>query len=128
MRRSSVKDKLLQMKAKTEQSVRAGQGSGDILGHDDHKLEPGKVKETEFAFQIADRFVSIQETESGYDYSIMNMDYKKIEGGVYENTGVDIQEIANDIVDNLRDDLFSNGVGGSIGDDDEMIPDRKSVV
>jgi predicted nucleotidyltransferase len=52
----------------------------------------------------------------------MNMDYKEIEGGVYENTGADIQEIADDIVDDLREDWFENGAGGSISDDDEIIP------
>ena len=40
---------------------------------------------------------------------------------MYEKTGVDIQEIADDIVDDLREDPFDNGVKGSIGDD-EMIP------
>lgn len=39
-------------------------------------------RETELAFQIADRFISIQETEGGYDYSIMGTDYKEIDGGV----------------------------------------------
>ena len=99
--------------------------SKNTLGHTDQKreqTEPKKAKETKFAFQIADRFVSIQETESGYDYSIMDMDYKEVEGGVYENTGVDIQVIADDIVDDLREDRFENGAGGSISDDDEIIP------
>ena len=99
--------------------------SKNTLGHTDQKreqTEPKKAKETKFAFQIADRFVSIQETESGYDYSIMDMDYKEIEGGVYENTGADVQEIADDIVDDLREDWFENGAGGSISDDDEIIP------
>jgi len=99
--------------------------SGDTFGHSDQKQEqsePEKAEETELAFQIADRFVSIQETESGYDYSIMDMDYKEVEGGVYENTGVDIQVIADDIVDDLREDWFENGAGGSISDDDEIIP------
>jgi len=41
---------------------------------------------------------------------------------VYENTGADIQEIADDIVDDLREDWFENGAGGSISDDDEIIP------
>lgn len=89
--------------------------SKNTLGHTDQKreqTEPKKAKETKFAFQIADRFVSIQETESGYDYSIMDMDYKEVEGGVYENTGVDIQVIADDIVDDLREDRFENGAGG----------------
>ena len=41
---------------------------------------------------------------------------------MYENTGADIQEIADDIVDDLREDWFENGAGGSISDDDEIIP------
>ena len=101
------------------------ENNGDTLGQSDQKrvqAEQGKAEEKDIAFQIADRYISIQETEGGYNYSIMNMDYKEIESGVYEKTGVDIQEIADDIVDDLREDPFDNGVKGSIGDDDEMIP------
>lgn len=43
-------------------------------------------QETELAFQIADRYISIQETEGGYDYSIMGADYKEIDGGVYDKS------------------------------------------
>ena len=117
-----------QVLAEMKQSL---EGFQDTSGHNvnpsamqkDLKLEtePEKAAETELAFQIADRFISIQETDGGYDYSIMNMDYKEIESGVYEKTGVDIQEIADDIVDDLREDPFDNGVKGSIGDD-ELIP------
>lgn len=34
-------------------------------------------KETALAFQIADRFISIQETEGGYDYSIMGQTIRR---------------------------------------------------
>ncbi|RKJ63615.1 YodL domain-containing protein [Roseburia sp. 1XD42-69] len=110
-----------QVLAEMKQSL---EGFQDTSGHNVQKLEtePRKAAETELAFQIADRFISIQETDSGYDYSIMNMDYKEIESGVYEKTGVNIQEIADDIVDDLREVPFDNGVKGSIGDDDELIP------
>ena len=100
------------------------ENNDDTLGQSDQKrvqAEQGKAEEKDIAFQIADLYISIQETEGGYNYSIMNMDYKEIESGVYEKTGVDIQEIADDIVDDLREDPFDNGVKGSIGDD-EMIP------
>ena len=53
--------------------------SGDTFGHSDQKQEqtdPEKAGEKELAFQIADRYIRIQETEGGYDYSIMGMDYK----------------------------------------------------
>ena len=39
-------------------------------------------------FQIADRFISIQEVDGGYDYSIMGVEYKEIDGGVYDNPEV----------------------------------------
>ena len=48
-------------------------------------------KETELAFQIADRFISIQEVDGGYDYSIMGADYKEIDGGMYDNSDVSIR-------------------------------------
>ena len=79
-------------------------------------------QETELAFQIADRYISIQETEGGYDYSIMGMDYKEIDGGVYDNPDVSIREALNDILEDLRDNPFDNGARGNIRDSDELIP------
>ena len=79
-------------------------------------------QEKELAFQIADRYISIQETEGGYDYSIMGADYKEIDGGVYDNPDVSIREALNDIVEDLKENPFDNGARGNIGDDDEMMP------
>ena len=79
-------------------------------------------KETELAFQIADRFISIQETEGGYDYSIMGADYKEIDGGVYDNPDVSIREALNDIVEDLKENPFDNGARGNISDKDDLIP------
>ena len=79
-------------------------------------------QENELAFQIADRYISIQETDSGYDYSIMGADYKEIDGGVYDNPDVSIREALNDIVEDLKDNPFDNGARGNIGDNDELIP------
>ncbi len=79
-------------------------------------------KETELAFQIADRFISIQETDGGYDYSIMGADYKEIDGGVYDNPNVSIREALNDIVEDLKENPFDNGARGNISDKDELIP------
>ena len=89
----------------------------DTSGHDVQKLE-----ETEFAFQIADRYISIQETEGGYDYSIMGMDYKEIDGGVYDNPDVSIRKALSDIVEDLKENPFDNGARGNISDNDELIP------
>lgn len=78
--------------------------------------------ETELAFRIADRFISIQETEGGYDYSIIGADYKEIDGGVYDNPDVSIRQALNDIVEDLKENPFDNGARGNIRDSDELIP------
>ena len=85
-------------------------------------------QETELAFQIADRFISIQEVDGGYDYSIMGADYKEIDGGVYDNKSngvgydVSIREALDDILTDLRENPFDNGTRGNIRDNDEWIP------
>lgn len=79
-------------------------------------------KETELAFQIADRYITIQEVEGGYDYSIMGADYKEIDGGVYDNPDVGIREALHDIVEDLKSEPDYNGAKGRIGEDDELIP------
>ena len=48
-------------------------------------------RETELAFKVADRIISIQECEEGYDYSIMDEKFCEIDGGVYDNPDVDIR-------------------------------------
>ena len=79
-------------------------------------------QETELAFQIADRFISIQEVDGGYDYSIMGVDYKEIDGGVYDNPDVSIREALDVILTDLKDNPFDNGARGNIRDNDELIP------
>ncbi|MEZ3506784.1 MAG: DUF4316 domain-containing protein [Lachnospiraceae bacterium] len=79
-------------------------------------------QETELAFQIADRFISIHEVDGGYDYSIMGADYKEIDGGVYDNPDVSIREALDDILTDLKDNPFDNGARGNIRDNDELIP------
>ena len=93
-------------------------------GHDVQKseTEPEEMAETELAFQIADRFISIQEVDGGYDYSIMGADYKEIDGGVYDNPDISIKEALNDIVEDLKENPFDNGARGNISDNDELIP------
>lgn len=97
----------------------------DTSGHDVQK--PGmedkeEPHETELAFQIADRYITIQETEGGYDYSIMGMDYKEIDGGVYDNPDISIREALNDIVEDLKAEPDHNGAKGNIEKDSKLIP------
>ena len=121
------KDKVL---AEMKQSLG---GRQETSGHDvnqsakqndlkPEQTEPGEPAKTELAFQIADRYISIQETEGGYDYSIMGLDYKEIDGGVYDNPGIGIKEAINEIVEDLKIIPFDNGARGNIRDGDKLIP------
>ena len=80
------------------------------------------VEETELAFQIGDRYISIQEVDGGYDYSIMGADYKEIDGGVYDNLDVTIRVALTDIIDDLKSAPNHNGAKVSIKEKDELIP------
>lgn len=79
-------------------------------------------QETELAFSIADRFISIQEVEGGYDYFIMGADYKEIDGGIYDNPDVTIREALHDILEDLKSQTDYNGAKGNIQREDELIP------
>ena len=79
-------------------------------------------QETELAFSIADRFISIQEVDGGYDYSIMGADYKEIDGGIYDNPDVTIREAFHDILEDLKSQPDYNGAKGNIQREDELIP------
>ena len=79
-------------------------------------------QETELAFSIADRFISIQEVDGGYDYSIMGADYKEIDGGIYDNPDVTIREALHDILGDLKSQPDYNGAKGNIQREDELIP------
>ncbi len=79
-------------------------------------------QETELAFRIADRFISIQEVDGGYDYSVMGVDYKEIDGGVYDNPDVSIREALDVILTDLKENPFDNGTRGNIRHNDELIP------
>lgn len=79
-------------------------------------------QETELAFSIADRFISIQEVDGGYDYSIMGADYKEIDGGIYDNPNVTIREALHDILEDLKSQPDYNGAKGNIQREDELIP------
>lgn len=79
-------------------------------------------RETELAFRIADRIISIQECDEGYDYSIMDLQYREIDGGVYDNPDIGIREALQDIVDDLKQNPDTNGAKGNITEEAELIP------
>lgn len=79
-------------------------------------------RETELAFQIADRIIRIQECDGGYDYSIMNENYVEIDGGVYDDPDADINFVLLSIVEELKENPDTNGAKGQITKDSKMIP------
>lgn len=103
-----------------DEIIDLGDEKEQVLADMKKSLEIGE--ETELAFQIADRYISIQEVDGGYDYSIMGADYKEIDGGVYDNPDVTIREALTDIVDDLKANPDHNGAKGNIKDEDELIP------
>lgn len=103
-----------------DEIIDLGAEKEQVLADMKKSLENGD--ETELAFQIADRYISIQEVDGGYDYSIMRADYKEIDGGVYDNPDVAIREALTDIVDDLKASPDHNGAKGSIKEKDELIP------
>lgn len=103
-----------------DEIIDLGDEKEQVLADMKKSLEIGE--ETELAFQIADCYISIQEVDEGYDYSIMGADYKEIDGGVYDNPNVTIMEALTDIIDDLKAAPDHNGAKGSIKEKDELIP------
>ena len=78
--------------------------------------------ETELAFRLADRYISIQEASEGYDYTIYDMDYRELDGGVYDNPDITIRQALDEIVKDLKEPTHRSELEGSIRTDDELIP------
>ena len=79
-------------------------------------------EETELAFQLADRYISIQEASEGYDYTIYDMGYWKLDGGVYDNPDITIRQALDEIVADLKEPAHRSALEGNIQADDELIP------
>lgn len=84
-------------------------------------MQQENKRETELAFQIADRIISIQECDEGYDYSIMDQNYREIDGGVYDNPDISIREALQDIIDDLKQNPDTNGAKGNITMESELV-------
>lgn len=81
-----------------------------------------EMDETELAFRLADRYISIQEATDGYDYTIYDMDYRELDGGVYDNPDMTIRQALDEIVSDLKDPAHRSRLEGSIQADDELMP------
>lgn len=69
-------------------------------------------RETELAYKLADRIISIQKCDGGYNYSIMDEHYREIDGGVYDDPDVDISYVLLSIVEELKENPDTNGAKG----------------
>lgn len=84
----------------------------------------------QLAFSIADRYVSIQICEDGYDYSIFDENYRLLDGGVYDNPEISIKAALHDIVEDLKEPQYNpeteqyyhTEVQGKVGTSDELLP------
>ncbi|NBJ03065.1 DUF4316 domain-containing protein [Lachnospiraceae bacterium] len=88
----------------------------------DTKSQTMGREETELAFRLADRYISIQEATEGYDYTIYDMDYRELDGGVYDNPDITIRQALGEIVTDLKEPAHRSSLEGSIRTDDELIP------
>lgn len=64
----------LQEPVNEDEIIDLGDEMEQVLSEMKQSLKP-KIEEMELAFQLADRYISIQTVEDGYDYSIMGADY-----------------------------------------------------
>ena len=64
------------------------------------------MDEIKVAVEIADRMISIQECEEGYDYTIYGPDYTEIDGGVYDNPDITIREALKNIIEDLQESHY----------------------
>lgn len=109
----------LEMETDGDEIIDLGDEAEQVLAEMKKTLE--SEQETELAFSIADRYISIQEVEGGYDYSIIGADYKEIDGGIYDNPDVSIREALHDILEDLKSKPDYNGAKGNIQKEDELI-------
>ena len=54
---------------------------------------------SELAYEVGERYFAIQRTEEGYDYSFYDEDFRLMDGGVYENGEISIEEAAEELLE-----------------------------
>ena len=54
---------------------------------------------SELVYEVGERYFAIQRTEEGYDYSFYDEDFRLMDGGVYENDEVSIEEAADELLE-----------------------------
>ena len=69
----------------------------EIIGNLNKELEEQVL--SELAYEVGERYFAIQRTEEGYDYSFYDEDLRLMDGGVYENDEISIEEAAEELLE-----------------------------
>lgn len=57
------------------------------------------LHDTEIAYQIGERYFTIQNIEGGFDYTFYDAEYHELDGGMYDNPDLTITEAINEILE-----------------------------
>ena len=60
----------------------------------------------EAAYKLRDRYISIQRTDEGFDYSIYDEGYHLLDGGVLDDPDISIGEVLKQITDELKQPVY----------------------
>lgn len=60
----------------------------------------------EAAYKLGDRYISIQRTEEGFDYSIFDEGYHLLDGGVLDDPDISMGEVLKQITDELKQPVY----------------------
>ena len=66
---------------------------------------------SELSYAVGERYFAIQRTEEGYDYSFYDEDFRLMDGGVYENDEIPIEEAVEELEEanyNMIDNVLNN--------------------
>lgn len=64
-------------------------------------------REAAYQTETTGHFFFIQETEEGYDYTFYNQEFRELDGGIYDNFDVTLQEAAKELLLEEGEDLTS---------------------
>lgn len=102
-------------------------GFAEVLGFMQEKLwelEKSFEELREAAVRVGDYFIGIQETDTGYDYTIYRQDYSLMDGGVYESQDETMFHILRVVVE---DDLKLNMENTELIDYEELMEKVEEV-
>lgn len=62
--------------------------------------------DAEAAYKLGDRYISIQQTDDGIDYSIYDEGYKLLDGGVFDDPEMTIEGALKEITEDLKQPVY----------------------